>query len=227
MIPKIIHYCWFGRNPKPDVVLQYIQIWKDKMPDYQIKEWNEDNFDYKKLRYTREAYKAKKFAFVSDVARLFALYNYGGIYLDTDIIVCKSLTPFLSEKSFMGYEVNNLVGTGIIGAEKGSAWINQFLSLYNNLSFISWKGRLDTQPNTEKIIPILKQRGCMFDNKEALLSEEIHIYPYDYFCAKDFKTGIVTKTDNTYTIHDYSATWKTKRSCMIFDRIYNLKIKIL
>ena len=227
MIPKIIHYCWFGRNPKPTSVLNNINTWKKIMPDYTFKEWNEDNFNINYNSFTKEAYKTKKFAFVSDVARLFALYNYGGIYLDTDIIVCKSLTPLLYEKSFMGYEANNLVGTGVIGAEKGCIWIGQFLSLYNNHSFISWKGRLDLQPNTEKMIPLLKQRGCIFDNNEALLDEGIHIYPYEYFCAKNFATGIITRTDITYTIHDYSATWKARKSCSLFNRICNLKIKIL
>lgn len=226
MIPKIIHYCWFGRNPKPYAVLRYIQTWKDKLPDYEIKEWNEDNFDYKKLRYTREAYKAKKFAFVSDVARLFALYYYGGIYLDTDIIVCKSLNDYLYNNTFLGYEVNNLVGTGIIGAEKNSKWIKDFLMSYNHCSFITLRGGFNVCPNTIRLKNILKDLGCKFDNKEVILPYDIHIYPYEYFCAKDYRTGKIECTTNTVTIHDYTKTWKSSKQLSLKSRIYNLLLKL-
>ena len=100
MIPKIIHYCWFGGKPKPQKVIEYIETWKKFCPDYEIKEWNEDNFDVNMMPYTREAYKMKRFAFVSDVCRMYALAKFGGIYFDTDIEVKRSFDKLLSLHSF-------------------------------------------------------------------------------------------------------------------------------
>lgn len=128
MIPKIIHYCWFGRKEKPLSVLKYIETWKRHFPDYDIKEWNENNFDVYQLSFTKEAYFAKKYAFVSDVCRLYALYTEGGIYFDTDIIALKRFPEdILSHKAFAGFEHEIYIGTGIIGSEKNNVIIKQLL----------------------------------------------------------------------------------------------------
>lgn len=142
MIPKIIHYCWFGKGEKPEQVIKYITLWKQKNPDYDIKEWNESNFDYQQWKFCREAYQVKKFAFVSDVCRLYALLTEGGIYLETDIEMIKNFDPFLSDKSFVGEERNHTIGSGCIGAEKGTSWVKDFLETYNTREFINLEFKL-------------------------------------------------------------------------------------
>ena len=123
MIPKIIHYCWFGGNPLPPLALKCIESWKKYCPDYEIKIWDESNFDININKYATEAYEAKKWAFVSDVARLWVLYNYGGIYMDTDLEVIKPLDEFLYHKAFSGFEDEVNIPTGIIASEKNNNWI--------------------------------------------------------------------------------------------------------
>ena len=124
MIPKIIHYCWFGSNKKPRKVRKCIAIWKKLLPDYEFIEWNEDNFDINMIEYAKEAYNEKKYAFVSDVARLYALLQFGGIYMDTDVELLKPLDSFLNHRAFCGFESENFLSTAMIGADKGSEWIN-------------------------------------------------------------------------------------------------------
>ena len=123
MIPKIIHYCWFGRGEMPPLAKKCIKSWKKYCPDYEIKEWNEDNFDLDMYPYAREAYDNRKFAFVTDVVRLYAIYTEGGIYMDTDVEVLKPLDSFLKHIAFSGYENDTLVPTGIMASEKGAKWI--------------------------------------------------------------------------------------------------------
>lgn len=202
MIPKIIHYCWFGKKEKPESVRFCINTWKKHLPDYQIIEWNENNFKYKHLKFTREAYAMKKYAFVCDVCRLYALYNYGGIYLDTDVEVVKSFNDFLNESSFVGKEAKDLVSTGVIGTHAKEEWVYQFLKLYENRSFITHDGGMNLQPNTELLTKLLKELPTKISPT---------IYPIDFFSAKDWETGLVEITNNTITIHHYNASWKKYR----------------
>ena len=197
MIPKIIHYCWFGGKTKPQEVLNYIQSWKDKMPDYEIKEWNENNFNINYNQFTQEAYLAQKYAFVSDVARLYALVREGGIYLDTDIEVVKPFDDLLKQEYFIGYEYYDKIGTGVIGARKNMSFIKNFLDTYNSKQFLNNNGSYNDSPNT------------------TLLTEYIHlnrinikIYDIDFFCAKNYQTGEINRTKRTYCIHHYSGSWK-------------------
>lgn len=141
MIPKIIHYCWFGGKEKPESVLAMIRSWKEYLPEYEIREWNESNFDVQGFSaFTREAYATRNYAHVSDVARLKALYDCGGIYLDTDVEVVGSFDPFLGCRSFCSAE-HRFIGTGAIGAEKGSEWLYVFLNHYKSAHFITlWGG---------------------------------------------------------------------------------------
>ena len=136
MIPKVIHYCWFGNTTKPQSVIDLINSWREILPDYTIIEWNESNFDINKLKYTQEAYQLKKFAFVSDVCRLHCLIEEGGIYLDTDIEVLKNFDPFLKYNSFLGEERENFIGTGVIGSKADQDWMIKFYDLYKDLSFV-------------------------------------------------------------------------------------------
>lgn len=200
MIPKIIHYCWFGQGEKNETLLRNIEEWKKKLDGYTIIEWNESNFNVNLNQYSSDAYKLKKMAFVSDVCRLFALSKYGGIYLDTDVEILKPFDPFLINKSFIGEEQNGkLLGTAVIGAEPNTEWVSKFLLLYNELSFVE-KNRINNYPNTARITNFFK----------SYLGEKPTIYPVDFFCAKDYKTHKIQVTSNTVAIHHYAASWVEK-----------------
>ena len=151
MIPKIIHYCWFGGKEKPENVLKMIASWKKHCPDYEIKEWNETNFDIQLNRYTKEAYQQKKWAFVSDVARLWALVHEGGIYMDTDVEVIRPLDNLLANKAFIGFEGTQWIGTNLMGTEPHNAFLQAFLEDYNHRNFTNPDGTLNQTTNVEEI----------------------------------------------------------------------------
>lgn len=208
-IPKVIHYCWFGRNPLPEKALACIESWKKFCPDYEIKEWNEDNFDFSANRYAREAYEAKKWAFVSDYARLAVLYTRGGIYMDTDVEVVKPLDEFLADRSFIGFEGGYpILGSGILGAEAGHPWIGALLQEYEFRRFIRKDGALDTTANTDHITAMAQAEFGMTPNGQMqMLREGVKVYPTDWLAPKDWRTGEVHPTDHTHTIHHYTGSW--------------------
>ncbi len=216
MIPKIIHYCWFGRNPLPDLAVKCIDSWRKFMPDYEIKEWNEDNFDVHMIPYTSQAYEAKKYAFVSDYARYWILYKYGGVYFDTDVEVVRSMDKIIQDGAFMGVEINGtnkqypLVAPGLgMAIESGHTIYASMLNKYLELTFLMEDGTLNTETivsyNTAELI-----RNGLKLGSEIQRVKDITIYPEDYFCPKDHRTGITTITKNTYSIHHYDGSWSTK-----------------
>ena len=206
MIPKKIHYCWFGGHALPDSVKKYIESWKEKCPDYEIIEWNESNFDINTNIYVKEAYESKKWAFVTDYVRLYAMYNYGGIYMDTDVEVLKPLDVFLENQAFSGFESSKLIPTGIMGCEKGFELFKEFLDYYNERHFIKENGSLDTTTNVSTITNICLKHGFIGNNKMQNIDGFV-LYPSDYFCPKDYITGKTLTTDNTYVIHHFSGSW--------------------
>ena len=206
MIPKVIHYIWFGGKPLPAEFGKYLEEWRRRLPGYEIKRWDENNFDIDEYTYAREAYDMGQYAFVGDVARLHILYNHGGIYLDTDIEVLKSFDPFLHNKSFIGYE-SDAIGTGVIGAEAGTPWLKIFLDNYRKRHFISWWGHPTRTPQ-----PSVLSRVVMPSVPE---NERPAIYPIDYFCAKDWRDGSIRTTENTVSIHHYANTWKRTRKSLL------------
>ena len=207
MIPKIIHYCWFGGNPLPPLALKCINSWKKFLPEYELIEWNETNFDLEMYPFAKEALENKKYAFVSDVCRLHALKNFGGIYMDTDVEVLRSLNSFLNNTAFSGFENDDFVPTGIMASEKNGVWATEMLSYYNGRSFIKPNGELDTVSNTFIITQFMKKKGFIMNNSFQEIKNYITFYPNDYFCPKSYKTGSIDLTENSYCIHHFAKSW--------------------
>lgn len=201
MIPKVIHYCWFGSGPKPDSFKKYLATWKRRLPDYEIREWNEHYFNLAQYTYSREAYIMGSYDHVSDVCRMHVLYHHGGIYLDTDVEVVGSFDPFLKLESFVGTETW-LLGTGVIGAQPGAKWIEKFLHYYMRTHFIDVLGHCVRTPNTKilqrKILPSLPARYWPA------------IFPYDYFCCNNWEDGVIDVSGNSVAIHHFAASWRRK-----------------
>ena len=164
-IPKVIHYCWFGKGEMPKLAKKCIKSWKKYCPDYEIICWNEENFDLTQNRYMKEAYEAGKWAFVSDVARLIIIYENGGIYLDTDVELIKPIDDLLQSKGFMGFDEKGIVATGLgFGAEKGNEIVGEFLKDYNNIPFVLPDGSFDLTPCPDRNTETLKRLGMDTDN---------------------------------------------------------------
>lgn len=200
MIPKKIHYIWFGRGEKNERVQKCIESWKKYLPDYEIIEWNEDNFDVGMCDFTRKAYEEGKWAYVADVARLWVLLNEGGIYMDTDVEVYKSLDEFLVEEAFMGFEDTNYLSTAVIGAEKGNLYIRLLLDFYQSIDFIKydiWTDYIkyeETSPCIQTNLYALL--GLKRDGSEQRL-KHLSVYPNSYFHTKD----------EGYTYHSFGGSW--------------------
>ena len=207
MIPKVIHYCWFGEKPLPEDAKHNIESWRKYCPDYKIKEWNEKNFDINSNQYVREAYEAKKWAFITDYVRLYAMVNEGGIYMDTDVEVIKSLDPFLQHTAFSGFETDEDIPTGIMACEKGFPLFVELLADYDNRHFIVG-GQLDMTANVYMITQKCLGYGLKRNNQFQVL-EGFALYPKDYFCPKNHKTGLINITENTVTIHHFAGSWIT------------------
>ena len=219
MIPKIIHYCWFGKCPKSENVKECIESWKRHCPDYEIIEWNESNFQYDIYPYSREAYHTKKYSFVSDLCRLYALYTKGGIYLDVDVRLQKPLDPFLHHSSFIGKESPFMVSTAVIGAEKNSQWVYDFMETYSNRHFISITGRELTKTNVVSLTNFLNITFPQYHNT-------IDVYDVDWFCANIYyRKGEYYITENTIAIHEFSGSWKKKENGYL-QRISNLLFRL-
>lgn len=210
-IPKIVHYCWFGGKEKPDSVKRCIESWKKFLPDYQLMEWNEDNFNIEKLQYTKEAYAAKKYAFVSDVARIEALYQYGGIYMDTDVEVLKSFTPLLDARCILGMEEKEYIATSFMAFEKKHPLIRQFLNLYENINFLDENGQIITGTNVAKLTNLLIEKGFVQENYYQELEEGIKIYPKEFFSPYDYINCHYTITENSYCVHHFAVSWMSKK----------------
>lgn len=209
MIPKIIHYCWFGGNPLPELGEKCIASWKKYLPGYEIKEWNESNFDLNCCDYVKEAYAAKKWAFVSDYARFYILYKYGGLYFDTDVEVIKDMSKIIEKGQFVGCEINDKgsleVNPGLgLGAISGTAFYKKVLEYYENIHFNESNSNIETVvDHTTRMMKKYGWRG----NGTIEKIEEIYVYPSEFFCPYNFRTGKLNITENTLSIHHYSASW--------------------
>lgn len=213
MIPKVIHYCWFGRKPLPQLAIKCIESWKKYLPDYKIKEWNEDNFDVNMIPYTKEAYEAKKYAFVSDYARFWILYNYGGLYFDTDVEVIKPMDDIIARGPFMGCEneANDRnaarVAPGLgLGVPQKFSLYKEMLDLYAPLHFVNLDGSYNQKTVVTYTTQILCNYGFMNIN-EIQECAGVWIYPKEYFCPISNEGYELKLTDNTVSIHHFAGSW--------------------
>ena len=217
MIPRIIHYCWFGRGPMPELALKCIESWHRFMPDYEYKLWNEDNFNITSVPYVKEAYESRKYAFVTDYVRLYALYTEGGVYMDTDVEVLKPYDDLLSLPGFTGYEGSKYLPpvTGTMASEAGNEWVKEQLDSYTDAHFIMPDGSLDMTTNTTRISNIMK-RGGFVSKGEKQVYKDMHIFPVEYFCPRQ-TSGEELFTENTYCDHHFMGSWgnATKKSILL------------
>ncbi|MDR1753718.1 MAG: glycosyl transferase [Eubacterium sp.] len=206
-IPKIIHYCWFGGNPIPEKYKRYMESWKKFCPGYDIMEWNERNYDIMQNKYICEAYKSKKWGFVTDFVRLDVVYQNGGIYFDTDVELIKPLDTLLSNKAFMGFEDGEHVNTGLgFGAEKNLGIIRELRDHYLNIKFLNEDGTYNLTVCPVHQTNCLLKHGLVQNNAKQIV-EGIAIYPSEYFSPKRWDTGKTRITANTFSIHHFSASW--------------------
>lgn len=210
-IPKIIHYCWVGPNPKPDSVLYCIESWRKYCPDYEIREWNESNYDFSKCSYMQEAYEAKKWGFVPDYARLDIVYQYGGIYLDTDVELVKNLDSLRSHKGFFGFEDTGegdyYIACGLgFGAVPNNPLVRDLRDYYDGVHFRNQDGSLHLLPAPKHNKQVFERYGVVMNNQRQEIDGNV-FFPAEYFCPKVFQTGKTVTTPNTYSIHHFTATW--------------------
>lgn len=212
MIPKFVHYCWFGGRPKPANVLEYIQNWQSMLPDYEIHEWNESNFDLDAWPYARQAWDAGKYAFVSDVARLHALHQLGGVYLDTDVEVRRPFDDLLDNPVVLGFEEGDYIATSTILAMPKSRLIGDFLASYQDRRFIHEDGNLDQTTNVEVLTSMLVGSGLSRDGKPQLVSwhgEQVMVVEQVKFSPLDYINGICKADATTYTVHHFGQSWNS------------------
>ena len=211
MIPKIIHYCWFGRGEKPELAKKCIASWRKSCPDFEIREWNEGNCDYLSIPFMAEAYAAKKYAFVSDVMRLIVLEQYGGVYFDTDVEVLRDITPLLNDEGFIGFENDRYVNSGQAMAMVAHQPVVQvMIEEYKKLHFVKPDGSITPVGCPHLNTDVLERFGLERNGQEQVVAG-IHVYPADWFNPLDSTTGKLNKTPNTYSIHWYSMSWLPKR----------------
>lgn len=229
-IPKVIHYCWFGGNPLPELAKKCIASWRKYLPDYEIKEWNEQNFDVNQVMFTEEAYKLKNYAYVSDYVRFWVLYHYGGIYFDTDVEVIRPLDDIIARGSFLGFECQDgapiqnphgrmAAGLGM-GIYPGHPFFKQMIDHYNHIHYAQWNGK------GTAIVIYHTEPYLDYEHKEILEGGIVRvngmlIYPSEYFCPINYFKNETLITENTRTIHHYTVSWGKKKN-----RWKNLLIRI-
>lgn len=225
MIQRVIHYCWFGGKTKPKIVKKCIKSWKKHCPHYQIREWNENNFNVLMNVYTKYCFENKKWAYLSDFVRLWVIYHYGGVYLDTDVELVKNMDDLLENEAFFGFENKNYIASGLgFGAEKNHSFVYEMLQEYNTLP----------QDESGNIVVVgcpilntkaLKKLGVQINGEFQRIGKTI-ICPMDYFNPYNDSMGKLRKTENTYSIHWYcksALNWKLKlrsRLTRLFHRMF-------
>lgn len=228
MIPKIVHYCWLSNEPIPDNMKCCMASWKEVLPDYEFMLWDFKRFPKHQSKWVSDAFDNRKFAFAADYIRLYALYNYGGIYMDMDVEVLKTFTPFLSLNTMICWQ-NGTPGLEVaaMGVEKGAYWIKCCLDYYDSNSFLNSDGSFNTKVMPEVIEDILRERGISLFNvsdlKEAKnVFTSIPVFPNEYFSPKNYNTKELNVTHNTVCIHHFDGSWQ-KTS----DKLKHILIQII
>ena len=225
-IPKVIYYCWCGNGKMPKLEEKCLKSWKKHCPDYEIVCINENNFDINQNKYAKEAHNVKKWAFVSDYARLKVLYENGGIYLDTDVELLKSLNPLIEKGGYMGFDDNGFISTGLgFACEKGNELVGELLKDYDNIPFILEDGSYDITPCPDRNTKTLEKLGMDTNVKDQIFMG-IHMLPEDYLCPLKYYTGKKIITKNTYSIHHFCASWTsaTSKRTTFIKRIIGVKL---
>lgn len=225
---KTIHYFWFGGNEKGKTIENCIASWKKFFPDFEIKEWNESNFDVRQNKYISQAYDAKKFAFVSDFARFKVLYEQGGLYFDTDVEVIKPFYELFEKEAFVGFETDEFVNPGLVLWTKkpGNELLGEILETYSKLEFINSDGSLNTVTICKYFTDTLRNHGLKNDNGTVQQCDSFYVFPREYFCPFDDLTGVMSKTENTCAIHWYAKSWMNKKD-IIRNRITRILHRFL
>lgn len=228
MIPKIIHLCWLSGDEYPLLIKKCVESIYSKLPDYEIKIWTKENFDINSVLWVKQAFEAKKYAFAADYIRFWALYNYGGIYLDSDVEVLKSFDNFLNCKSFMGFEYLNIPEAAVVGAEKGCEWIKSCLDWYDGKSFFASDREMkrDVVPHLVKLTLEKKYDVKIEDNGKIKRLDGLMLYPYYYFSPKNYFTGKIKIKKETVCIHRFASAWgpneKRKWTLIIHDAVIHI-----
>lgn len=252
-IPRIIHYCWFGGKEMPELAIKCIESWKKYLPDYELRLWNEETFDLDMYPYAREAYDNRKFAFVTDVVRLWALEKFGGVYMDTDVEILRpldaplqipstthhllssidnngSVRSLMDLPAFTGYEgcAAHYPVTGLMASAAHGVWVTEQLAYYNGKHFVDANGSLDLTPNTEVIGAIMEKGGFINTGNYEVYKGDLHVFPVDYFCPRN-SSHILKLTENTYCIHHFAGSWrdvtfKDKLLTFIYSRVLGWKL---
>ena len=209
MIPKIIHLCWLSGDEYPPLIKKCVESIYAKLPDYEIKIWTKENFDIDSVLWVKQAFEAKKYAFAADYIRFWSLYNYGGIYLDSDVEVLKTFDDFLDCKSFTGFEYLNIPEAAVVGAEKGTEWIKNCLDWYNGKSFLTSAGEMkrDVVPRLVKLVLEKKYERKIEDNGKIQHLDGLELYPYSYFSPKNYFTGKIRIKSETVCVHRFASAW--------------------
>lgn len=210
---KTIHYFWFGGAEKGKVIEKCIASWGKFFPDFEIKEWNESNFDIRQNKYISQAYDAKKYAFVSDFARFKILHEQGGLYFDTDVEVIKHFFEFFELDAFAAFETDEFVAPGLVlwARDPGNEILGEILDVYSELEFINSDGSFNTVTICKYFTDLLQKHGLKNDNCTVQKVDSFYVFPREYFCPFDDLTGVMSKTENTCAIHWYAKSWMSKK----------------
>ena len=217
MIPKIIHYCWFGRGEMPRIMKKCLKSWKKFCPDWEIVRWDEDSFDVDSTLWAKQAYEAKKYAFVADFVRIKALAEQGGVYLDTDQELIKPLEPFLKHRVFLGFMDDKNISAGVIGTEKGHPLMANMLDYYRDRPFLTDSG-IDIKPNTNWMTEILTEQGLIMNDQFQMIGD-VAVYPQTYFCPTSCVSIENKSGPDTVSLHHWAMTWRTKKAKRDFARV--------
>lgn len=228
MIPKIIHYCWLSGDPYPPFIEKCINSWKRYLPDYEFVLWDKAKLDSLQSKWASQAFENNKFAFAADYIRCYAVFNYGGIYLDTDVEVFKSFDQLLFNDSFIGFDSRGDLEAAVFGATRKVPWLKKALDFYEGRDFVDESGNFNitTMPNVFRMA-LDEELHAIIDRQNISRFPCVSFYPYDFFSPKDYTTGIARKTNNTVTIHHFNAGWlKDNKKLMIRHKVKLLVSKI-